>query len=253
MSSFEKKLLSATALLAVYFGSVDTASAMHIMEGFLPLKHAIFWGVICIPFLVLGYVKILKIVKRDRRNGLIIAMAGAFAFVLSALKIPSVTGSSSHPSGTGFGAILLSPAPMSILGAIVLLFQALFLAHGGLTTLGANIFSMAIVGPFAVFGVYKLLMVLKVNKKIAIFFAAMLGNLLTYCVTSVQLGFAHPSAIGGAWVSTMEFLGVFALTQIPLSIIEGLLTVVVFIGLETYAVPELRSLGFLKGAHDEAE
>jgi cobalt/nickel transport system permease protein len=37
---------------------------------------------------------------------------------------------------------------MAILGAIVLLFQALLLAHGGLTTIGANIFSMAIVGPW---------------------------------------------------------------------------------------------------------
>lgn len=252
MNGFEKRLFAGFAIPAVYFGNVDTALAMHIMEGFLPLGHAVFWSIICIPFLALGYIKILKIIKKDRRNGLIIAMAGAFAFILSALKIPSVTGSSSHPTGTGFGAILLSPAPMSILGAIVLLFQALFLAHGGLTTLGANIFSMAIVGPFAVFGVYRLLMMLNVNKKIAIFFAAMLGNLLTYCVTSIQLGFAHPSALGGAWASTVEFLIVFALTQIPLSIIEGLLTVVVFMGLETYAVPELKSLGFLKGAHDEA-
>jgi cobalt/nickel transport system permease protein len=31
---------------------------------------------------------------------------------------------------------------MSVLGGLVLLFQALLLAHGGLTTLGANAFSM---------------------------------------------------------------------------------------------------------------
>ena len=46
---------------------------------------------------------------------------------------------------------------MSLLGIIVLLFQALLLAHGGLTTLGANTFSMAIAGPFVSFGIYKLL------------------------------------------------------------------------------------------------
>ena len=72
----------------------------------------------------------------------------AYVFVLSALKIPSVTGSCSHPTGTGLSASLFGPSVTAVLGTIVLLFQALLLAHGGLTTLGANVFSMAIAGPF---------------------------------------------------------------------------------------------------------
>lgn len=59
-------------------------------------------------------------------------------------------------TGTGLGAILFGPASVSVLGVIVLLFQALLLAHGGLTTLGANTFSMAIAGPVVSFGIYKL-------------------------------------------------------------------------------------------------
>ena len=46
---------------------------------------------------------------------------------------------------------------MSVLGIIVLLFQAILLAHGGLTTLGANTFSMAIFGPFVSYGLFRLL------------------------------------------------------------------------------------------------
>ncbi len=67
------------------------------------------------------------------------------------------------------------------MAAIVLVFQALLLAHGGLTTLGANIFSMGIVGPVVAWLVFK-----KASKKIGwgpsigIFFAALLGNWLTY-------------------------------------------------------------------------
>lgn len=76
-------------------------------------------------------------------------------FVLSALKIPSLTGSCSHPTGVSLGAILFGPSVMSILGAIVLLFQSLLLAHGGLTTLGANSFSMEIVGPIVIFLLYR--------------------------------------------------------------------------------------------------
>lgn len=92
---------------------------------------------------------------KNNKTKILLALAGAFVFILSSLKIPSVTGSCSHPTGTGLGAILFGPSIMSLLGIIVLLFQALLLAHGGLTTLGANTFSMAIAGPFVSFGIYK--------------------------------------------------------------------------------------------------
>ena len=94
----------------------------------------------------------------------------SICFVLSALKIPSVTGSCSHPTGVGLGAILFGPNVMAVLGVIVLLFQAILLAHGGLTTLGANAFSMAIVGPIVSFFTFKILKN-KINKSWAVFIA----------------------------------------------------------------------------------
>ena len=127
---------------------------MHIMEGYLPVTHAIGWSLAAAPFVVAGAVKIRKIVAERPEARMTLAAAGAFAFVLSALKIPSVTGSCSHPTGTGLGAVVFGPSVMAVLGVIVLLFQALLLAHGGLTTLGANAFSMAIVGPWVAFAVY---------------------------------------------------------------------------------------------------
>ena len=175
-------------------------------------------------------------------------MSGAFIFVISSLKIPSVTGSCSHMTGTGLGAILFSPSCVSILGVIVLLFQAILLAHGGLTTLGANTFSMAIAGPFLAWGLYALLKRLKVNRRVSIFLAAALGDLFTYCVTSLQLALAYPSQQGGIAASAVKFLGVFAPTQLPLAIIEGILTVVIVIALESYAEPELKLIGYYKEA-----
>ena len=44
--------------------------------------------------------------------------------------------------------------------------------------------------------------------------------------------------------AALKFLGVFAPTQLPIAILEGILTVVIMIGLETYAGPELKSIGF---------
>ena len=247
MNQKKKKIVAIISFLVVTFGIVPVANAMHIMEGYLPPKYCIMWGVICMPFLVSGYFSIKKTLSKNRKSITILAMAGAFIFVLSSLKIPSVTGSCSHMTGTGLGAILFGPSAVSILGIIVLIFQATLLAHGGLTTLGANTFSMAIAGPILSYAIYKLCQRLKVNKHVGIFLAASFGDIFTYCVTSVELALAYPSANGGIAASTVKFLAVFAPTQLPLAIIEGILTVVIIMGLETYAKSELTVLEFIKG------
>lgn len=240
----ESALLVLSMVAAIVLAVPALASGMHIMEGYLPLNYAIIWGVICIPFVIAGFISIKKTIANDRRLLLILVMVAAYAFVLSALKIPSVTGSSSHPTGTGLGAILFGPSAMCVIGLIVLLFQALLLAHGGLTTLGANTFSMAIAGPFVAFAIYTVCNKMKVSKSISVFLAASLGDLATYCVTAVQLALAHPSEVGGFSASLVEFLGIFAVTQIPLAIIEGLVAVVVIKALESFAQPELETLGY---------
>ena len=241
----ERRVLLASCTPALLAVLAVNASAMHIMEGFLPQGHAIAWGVVCLPFLVWGFLSIKKIVSNHRKAILLLAMMGAYAFVLSALKMPSVTGSSSHPTGTGLGAVLFGPAPMALLGLLVLLFQAILLAHGGLTTLGANTFSMAIAGPIVSYGVYKLCRKWKVNRLVAVGLACGLGDLFTYCVTSIQLALAHPGQ-AGVLASMGEFMGIFALTQIPLAIVEGILGAVVMMMLESFAKPELREIGYLE-------
>ena len=246
MPKKEKYLLKASIALAAVFAVAPASNAMHIMEGYLPAGYCVAWGLICLPFLIAGFFSLKNKVKENRRNLTLIAMSGAFIFVISSLKIPSVTGSCSHMTGTGLGAVLFGPASVSILGIIVLIFQAVLLAHGGLTTLGANTFSMAIAGPLVSFGIYRLCQKMKINRRAGIFLAAFLGDLFTYCVTGIQLALAYPSEAGGVGASVVKFLGVFAPTQLPLAVIEGILTVVIVIGLVTYAKPELKSIGFFK-------
>lgn len=245
MSKTERLALILSMTFAFVFGWVEDTYAMHIMEGYLPLSHSLIWGAVCVPFLVMGIISIRKTIEDNRKTLLILVMAGAFTFVLSALKIPSVTGSSSHATGTGLGTILFGPAAMCVIGIIVLLFQALLLAHGGLTTLGANTFSMAIAGPLVAYLIYTVSRKLRVPKTIGVFLAASVGDLATYIVTAFQLALAHPSETGGFMTSFEEFLGIFAFTQIPLAIVEGILTVIVLKGLEAYAKPELTALGYI--------
>ena len=201
---------------------------MHIMEGFLPLYWCAFWFALSLPVVAYGAYKMNKLIKSNRDVLPLLAVSGAFIFVLSSLKMPSVTGSCSHPTGTGMGAILFGPWITSVLSIIVLIYQAIFLAHGGLTTLGANTFSMGIAGPIVGYLVYKGSMKYGINMYIAVFLAALFADWATYIVTSIELALAFPAASGGVLASFEAFLAVFAVTQVPLAIVEGAVTALMF-------------------------
>ncbi|OSC80569.1 cobalamin biosynthesis protein CbiM [Klebsiella pneumoniae] len=199
--------LAAAVLLIIV---PQEAFAMHIMEGFLPPMWALAWWLLFLPCLWYGLVRLRRIVQEESNQKVLLALCGAFIFVLSALKIPSVTGSCSHPTGVGLAVILFG------------------LAHGGLTTLGANGMSMAVIGPMVGYLVWKLACRAGIRRDVGVFLCAMLADLMTYFVTSVQLGVAFPDPATGAGGSIAKFMGIFCLTQIPIAIAEGLLTVMIY-------------------------
>ncbi|MFW5895963.1 MAG: energy-coupling factor ABC transporter permease [archaeon] len=197
---------------------------MHIMEGFLPPIWCLAWALLAAPVVAYGGYQTYRYVREEPRAKALLAVAAAFVFVLSALKLPSVTGSTSHPTGTGVAVVLFGPAVTAFVSAVVLLYQALFLAHGGITTLGANVASMGIVGPLVGWGVYRLLRP-RTNLRTATFAAAAVTNWTTYVVTSFQLALVFPTGPGleGILAQAVHFLGVFAVTQLPIGLLEGAL------------------------------
>ena len=217
---------------------------MHIAEGFLPPLHAAAWTAIALPFVAASARRVNRLMREQPQTKLLLAASGAFAFVLSALKLPSVTGSCSHATGTGLGSILFGPSALALLGTIVLAFQALLLAHGGITTLGANVFSMAVVGPWVAYGSLWAARALNAPLAAGVFLAALLGNMATYLTTAGQLALAFPDPVSGLAGSFLKFAGVFAPTQLPLAVVEGLLTVVIVNFLREYSGDELRVLRF---------
>lgn len=220
---------------------------MHIMEGFLPPLHAAGWTIAAAPFVIAGAVRLRRIVRDKPETRLLLGASGAFAFLLSALKLPSVTGSCSHPTGTGLGAVLFGPAVMTLMATIVLVFQALLLAHGGLTTLGANVFSMGVVGPWVAWALYRSGGAVGLSVPVRVFFAACLSDLATYVTTALQLGLAFPDPATGVAGASVKFLAIFAVTQVPLAIVEGLLTVAVVNWLSRNSADDLRVLAELRG------
>lgn len=245
-----KRLLVSGYFFAVGVLAPSVAAAMHIMEGFLPKEHALGWFLAALPFVVAGCIRIKNLSARRPEQKMLLGLAAAFIFVLSALKIPSVTGSSSHATGVGLSAVFFGPAVSSVLSGIVLLFQALLLAHGGITTWGANTFSMGIAGSFVAWAIFKGARAAGFSSKIAIFSAAACGDWATYMVTAGQLALAFPDPIGGFWAAYGKFLGIFAVTQLPLAVSEGLLSVVVYNALLHYQEQGLIDLGIDKQGRD---
>ncbi len=190
---------------------------MHISDGILPLTWCAFWYVLCIPFWVLGVREIKKKWMENPKYLPMLAMMGAAVFVISVWHIPvPVTGSCSHPVGTPMAAIIVGPFATVVISSIALFFQA-FLGHGGITTLGANTFSMGIVGTFTGYATYVIL-----RKKTSLWFAAgmagFIGDMMTYVTSALELALGlNPHSVLIHW--WMYFMG-YGPTQIPLAIGE---------------------------------
>jgi cobalt/nickel transport system permease protein len=218
---------------------------MHIMEGFLPSPWWEIWWIITLPIVSFGVYRLSKVTKELPEAKPLLALMGAFIFILSALKLPSVTGSSSHPTGSGLAAVIFGPAVASVLSIIVLVFQALLLAHGGLTTLGANTVSMGIIGPALGWGIWIIGKKARLPRSWVIFIAVAMSDLGTYVATSAQLALAFPTA-AGFYDSFLTFGAIYAVTQIPLAIAEGLLAVLLFDFLVNYKGKLLSSMKVIK-------
>ncbi|MFH1860207.1 MAG: energy-coupling factor ABC transporter permease [bacterium] len=200
------------------------ANAMHISEGILPLNWAVFWFAIAIPFVAFGLYKVKKLSGVDLSFKPLVGLMAAVVFIISCMPIPVPTaGTCSHPCGTGISGILLGPGISILISAVALLIQALFLAHGGLSTWGADIVSMGVAGSFAGYLTFKGLRALKANLWIAGFMAGLFANWATYLTTSVELA----SGIRGDSPFMPLFWKIFLAfipTQLPLGILEGAMT-----------------------------
>ncbi len=221
---------------------------MHITEGFLPHPWWEIWWAIALPIVAYGIYKLSKTTKKFPEAKPLLALMGAFIFVISALKLPSlVGGSSSHPTGSGLAAILFGPAASSVLSLVALLFQALLLAHGGVSTLGANLVSMGIIGPLVAFGIWIFFKKARLSNSVGVFTAVALSDLATYVVTAVQLALVPEfQTAAGFYDALFRFLAIYGVTQIPLAIGEGILAIFLFDFLAKYKGSLLAAMKVIK-------
>src|SRR5579862_2517195 len=128
---------------------------MHIPDGYLsPSTCATLYA--CSAA---GWYSALRRTKRAfaTRTIPLISVFAAFSFVVMMFNIPLPGGTTGHALGVTIAAIVLGPWASALAISLALTIQALLFGDGGITTLGANCFNMAIVGSFVAYGVYRMI------------------------------------------------------------------------------------------------
>jgi len=223
---------------------------MHITEGVLTGPSFVITNVVGGALTVWGVAAMKKFSAEQPSRKPLLGMAGAFIFFVSLIHLPAFAGlTCSHPCGTPLAGILLGPGVAIGLAFCSLLLQALFFAHGGISTLGANVITLGLAGAVSAWLTFRLGRKAGLSLGISAALGGLLGDVMTYVMNIIQLGlhFAYvaPNPQYGFWGYAKALAISYLPVQGPLAIAEMLVT-----GYAIHAIyrqrPEvLESLGVL--------
>ncbi|AGK95810.1 energy-coupling factor ABC transporter permease [Clostridium pasteurianum] len=200
---------------------------MHIEDGILSPAAWVPMYAVSAAFILPGVREIKRRADENLYYKPFLAMIGVGVFIISCMHLPvPVTGSCSHPCGTALAAILVGPFATAVISAIVLFFQAIFLGHGGITTIGANTLSMGIAGGFSGYFCWKVLRKFNIPLWLAAGTAGFVGDIVTYLASAFELAISLHGNIPLVKQWMIFFMG-YGPTQLPLAIAEAVFTAVV--------------------------
>jgi len=207
---------------------------MHIPDAFIPIwQGAIYW-IIALVFVALA----LKWAKNEMNEEKLplIAVLAAGIFALQSFNLPVSMGTSGHLVGGALAAIILgSPFAAVFILAMVLIVQGVLFGDGGLTTMGANIINMGVIGGFVGFYTFKGLMRMTKSMPVSGFTAAWLARVIPALAASIEMYLAGTFPL----VEGMLAMGIY---HAAIGIIEGVVTVAA-VYLITSARPDLVDTG----------
>jgi cobalt/nickel transport system permease protein len=158
---------------------------MHIPDGYLsPQTYIPLYGV----FAAAVTFAVRKVKKEvSARNIPYLGMAAAFSFIIMMFNLPIPGGTTGHAVGSAVIAILFGPWAATVAVSVALIIQALIFGDGGITTLGANCFNMAIFMPFTAYYLFSLFSFNPARKGL-LFFGAFISGYLSLVMSAILTG-----------------------------------------------------------------
>ncbi len=200
---------------------------MHIPDGFL--SPPIFAGMWVIAILIIGYAVKKTNKKLGDKHVPLMGVLAAFIFAAQMLNTPVAGGTSGHMLGGVLAAIFLGPFAASIVMASVFTVQALFFADGGITSLGANIFNMGLLG--TIFGYFIYVGIRKAIEKVigkeskkGIIIAA---GIASWCAVVLASAACNIEISASGMFPLTESLIAMVSIHAVIGLIEGLITMAV--------------------------
>jgi cobalt/nickel transport system permease protein len=187
--------------------SITWLVCMHIPDGFLSLTICVLMYAASAGFLVWSWKKAKNAYSSSVTP--LLAVSSAFVFAAQMINFPILYGTSGHLVGGTFLAVLLGPYVAILSMTIVLMMQALIFADGGLTTFGANVFNMAIIGGLSYFIVKSFTRESKSSNRffLSVFAASWISMVLGALACGLQIGFSPIfSEAGGVAVTVPAML-----------------------------------------------
>ncbi len=169
---------------------------MHIPDGFLTLNT---WGPAwLISIGGIGYcLRKTTLALKDKMIPLMGVM-GAFVFCAQMINFPIAGGTSGHLLGGVLAAVLLGPYAGAVVITVVLIVQCFIFQDGGLTTLGANIFNMSVIGTIGGYLIYNPIRTILKGRKgiiVGVAIAAWASVVLASCACAIELAISGTSPL----------------------------------------------------------
>lgn len=197
---------------------------MHLAEGTLPVGQALGWSAAAAPVLLWSLRAERGRAEASRVAGLLMAGATSLLFSATLLPLPvPLVGVTSHICMTPVLGLLVGLRRMVWPTFFVLLLQALFFAHGGLTTLGANTLTLGVFGPVVAAALWAGLRRLGMGGAVGVGVACGLGGLAVYVADAAILALALAAEVPPLTTFCTACLG-FAPVQLPLAVLEAVVS-----------------------------
>lgn len=201
---------------------------MHIVEGYLPMSWCVIWLVISLAVAAYGLKQYMDNYSGDADALKLLLLSGVFSFFMSLIfGWSSVTGSFSHASGTGLSTVFFGPSITALVTCVVVFLQAILLGYGGLTTVGASVFSIGVLGPLCGYLLFKQLRSMYVNNVVSVMLVTFVINVVACIASAFELAVVYPQP--DVVTSFVMYVTIYLVGQIPWLIVDCILTAVGFV------------------------